>query len=104
LTQNNFLLKNAPEVVKADFEKAEIPRFFTPCCIFKGPNWLHIFQCDGIHIASLEGFQNFDMEYRSSTKSNEDVGNARFTGVARLTSSAGKHVWVRPEDGFLYQK
>ncbi len=31
------------------------------------------------------------------------MGNARLTGVARLTSSAGKRVCVRPADGVLYQ-
>ena len=32
------------------------------------------------------------------------MGNARLTGVARLTSSTGKRVWVRLADGALYQK
>jgi hypothetical protein len=36
--------------------------------------------------------------------SDDEVGNARLTGEARLTSSTGKRVWVRLEDGVLYQK
>jgi hypothetical protein len=104
LTKKDFPLKNTSEAAKADFEKAEMPRFFTPFCVFKGANWLHIFRCDGTHTASLEGFKEFEMEYSSSTESNEEIGNARFTGVARLTSDAGKRVWVRLADGVLYQK
>lgn len=104
LTKKAFPLRNAPEAVKADFAKAEMPQYFTPYCVFKGANWLHIFRCDGGYSTSLEGFKDLEIEYSRSTESNEEVGSARLTGVARLTSNTGKRVWVRLSDGFLYQK
>lgn len=63
-------------------------------------DWLHIFRCDGAYTALLEGFKNFEMAYSRSTESNEDVGNAALTGVAKLTDISGNTVWVRLEDGF----
>ena len=104
LIKADFQLKNASEAVRSDFEKAEMPQYFTPYCVFRGANWLHIFRCDGLYSTSLEGFKDLEMEYSRSTESNEEVGNARLTGVARLTSNTGKRVWVRLSDGFLYQK
>lgn len=104
LTKKDFPLKNASETAKADFEKTQMPMYCTPYMIFKGPNWLHIFRCDGGHIASLEGFKDFEMTYIRSTESNGLLDKAALTGVAKLTSISGNTVWVRLEDGFLYQK
>ena len=104
LTKKDFPLKNASEAVKADFEKTQMPKYCTPYMIFKGANWLHIFRCDGAHIASLEGFKDFEMAYIRSTESSGLLDKAALTGVAKLTSISGNTVWVRLEDGFLYQK
>lgn len=104
LTKRDFPLKNAPDAAKADFEKAEMPMYFTPYTIFKGANWLHIFKCTGEHVVSLEGFKDCEMAYSRSRISNLELGNAALTGVASLTSASGKKVWVRLEDGVLYQK
>jgi len=104
LTKKDFPLKNASEAAKADFEKTKMPRYFTPYCIFKGTNWLHIFRCDGLYITSLEGFKDFEMTYIRSTESSGLLDKAALTGIAKLTSISGNSVWVRLEDGFLYQK
>ncbi len=104
LTKLDFPLKNPSAAVKADYEKSEMPMYFNPYTIFKGPNWLHIFKCSGEYIASLEGFSNYEMAYSRSRVSNSELGNASLTGVASLTTRSGKKVWVRLEDGQLYQK
>ena len=103
LTKHDFPLRTASATLKSDFEAAEMPRFFTPYVFFKGPNALHLFQCDGRYIASLEAFSEFELVYSSSLQSNEEVGSALETGVAKLTRKDGKAVWVRLEDAFLYQ-
>jgi hypothetical protein len=63
-------------------------------------DWPHIFRCDGAYTASLEGFKNFEIACSRSTESNEEVGNAALTGIAKLTSISGNPVWARLEDGF----
>ncbi|MCC6460355.1 MAG: WG repeat-containing protein [Saprospiraceae bacterium] len=104
LTKQDFPLRKASAALKTDFEAAEMPRFFTPYTFFKGPNALHLFRCDGRHITSLEGYSELELMYSSNLRSNEEVGSAFDTGVAKLTRKDGQKVWVRLEDAFLYQK
>jgi hypothetical protein len=103
--KSDFHLKsNVSEAIKADFEMSEMPRFFTPFCIFKGKKWQHIFRCNGEYITSVEGFEYSELVYLSGTESNEEVGSMFETGVAKFSNNNEKSVWVRLEDGFLYKK
>lgn len=105
VTKSDFQIgKNAPEAAKRDFEQASIPRFFTPYLLSRGPNWLHIFHCDGQYVRSLEGYSGGENLLLTRHEQVHGTDGTAQTGVARIKDPAGKTCYVRLEDGFVYKK
>jgi hypothetical protein len=103
----NFRLsENVPAAARADFEKAVLPEIFTSIFPITGPNWVHFFRCDGVHLVSLEtGPATVKPVYFSRTEHYLDEGNSFYTGFAQIRLAwPAKPYYVRMSDGMVFEK
>lgn len=104
-TSDFILPENISAAARADFETAVLPEFFNSVIPIKGQNWLHLFRCNGPHIASIEtGGGYFQPVYFLRSEHFLDEGNSFYSGFVRVQPGRGKAFYVRLSDGKIFKK
>lgn len=100
------LPESASAAAHVDFEKAVLPEIFTSVLPITGPQWLHLFRSDGVHVASLEtGPASVSQVFFRRTMHYLDEGNVCYAGFVQVNPALpGKPYFVRMSDGKVFKR
>lgn len=98
-----FSVLTDSEKIKEDFATSKNPILLTNYYVFQGLTHVHIFRSDKKYIGSFEGVAGYHEHgvYVGKTDSFEE--GLRLSGLLEVNRD-GTKVWVRLQDGFVYEK